>query len=67
MSTAKKKQNESTNVDTTPPEPTPVITDQDIAERAYAIYMARGGEDGHDVEDWLQAERELRQQQDPAA
>ena len=35
------------------------ITDGDIAQRAYALYLARGCEDGHDVEDWLQAEREL--------
>ena len=32
-----------------------------IAQRAYALYLARGREDGHDVEDWLQAERELRE------
>jgi hypothetical protein len=32
----------------------------DIARRAYDLYLARGREDGHDVEDWLQAERELR-------
>jgi hypothetical protein len=31
----------------------------DIARRAYDLYVARGGEHGHDVEDWLQAEREL--------
>jgi hypothetical protein len=34
-------------------------TDIDIARRAYDLYKARGGEHGHDVEDWLQAEREL--------
>jgi diguanylate cyclase (GGDEF)-like protein len=38
----------------------PVITEDAIARRAYALYLARGGQDGHDVEDWLQAERELR-------
>ena len=32
-----------------------------IAQRAYALYLARRREDGHDVEDWLQAERELRE------
>jgi hypothetical protein len=32
-----------------------------IAERAYALYLARGCEDGRDVDDWLQAERELRE------
>ena len=35
------------------------ITDADIARRAYDLYLARGCEPGHDVEDWLQAEREL--------
>jgi Protein of unknown function (DUF2934) len=37
------------------------ITEDAIAQRAYALYRARGGQDGHDVEDWLQAERELRE------
>jgi hypothetical protein len=32
----------------------------DIARRAYELYEARGCEDGHDEENWLQAERELR-------
>ncbi len=36
------------------------ITADVIAQRAYALYLNRGSEDGHDVEDWLQAERELR-------
>ena len=31
-----------------------------IAERAYVRFCARGGEHGHDVEDWLAAEAELR-------
>lgn len=30
-----------------------------IAARAYALYLTRGAEDGYDVDDWLQAEREL--------
>jgi hypothetical protein len=34
-------------------------TDAEIARRAYDLYLARGREDGHDVEDWIQAEREL--------
>jgi hypothetical protein len=33
-------------------------TPQEIARRAYEIYIERGGADGHDVDDWLQAERE---------
>jgi len=30
-----------------------------LAQRAYELYLARGGEDGRDLEDWLTAEREL--------
>jgi hypothetical protein len=33
-----------------------------IARRAYELYLARGGEDGHDLEDWLRAENELRRE-----
>ena len=32
-----------------------------IAMRAYERYAARGYQHGHDVEDWLSAERELTQ------
>ena len=30
-----------------------------IAARAHEIYQARGGEHGRDMDDWLQAEREI--------
>jgi len=36
-------------------------TEQDIGRRAYDLYLARGCEPGHELEDWLRAERELRQ------
>ena len=32
----------------------------EIKRRAYQIYLARGATDGHALEDWVQAERELR-------
>jgi hypothetical protein len=32
---------------------------QHIEARAYELYLQRGGEDSHDVEDWLSAEKEL--------
>jgi hypothetical protein len=35
-------------------------TESDIARRAFELYCDRGREDGHDVDDWLNAERELR-------
>lgn len=40
--------------------PHPVITDQDIAHRAYEIFERRGGAHGADLDDWLQAEQQLR-------
>lgn len=34
-------------------------THDEIARRAYELYVERGGEHGGDVDDWLRAEREL--------
>ena len=34
-------------------------TGEQIAARAYEIYLARGSEHGRDQDDWFQAEREL--------
>jgi Protein of unknown function (DUF2934) len=36
------------------------VTENDIARRAFELYCDRGREDGHDLADWLNAERELR-------
>jgi hypothetical protein len=36
-------------------------TDTQIRARAHEIFLERGGQDGHDVDDWLQAEYELMQ------
>jgi len=33
-----------------------------IARRAYELFEERGREDGHDLDDWLQAEHELQAQ-----
>ena len=34
-------------------------THQEIAARAYQLYAQRGRQNGHDMDDWLQAEYEL--------
>ena len=34
-------------------------SESEIARRAYALYEMRGRRPGHDVDDWLSAEREL--------
>ena len=36
------------------------VTEGDIARRAFELYCERGLKDGHDADDWLNAERELR-------
>ncbi len=39
-----------------------------IRQRAYELYLERGGEDGHAAEDWLRAEAEVRaQSKEPTA
>jgi hypothetical protein len=35
------------------------ISKDDVAQRAYELFLARGRVDGHDVEDWLEAERQV--------
>jgi Protein of unknown function (DUF2934) len=35
------------------------LTHEQIAERAYQIYLANGCQSGHEKDDWLQAEYEL--------
>ena len=34
--------------------------DEEIRRRAYEIYLERGEQPGRDLDDWLQAERELK-------
>ena len=46
-------QRETRRSDTQMPSP------HDVAHRAYELFQTRGGEPGHDLDDWLQAEREL--------
>jgi DNA helicase HerA-like ATPase len=36
-------------------------SDDDIRARAYEMYLERGGDHGLDFDDWVRAERELRQ------
>jgi len=47
----------SAAADTAPRNP----THDEIAEAAYRRYQNRGGAHGRDFDDWLEAERELRQ------
>ena len=41
--------------------------ERQIQQRAYELYERRGRTDGYDLEDWLQAEREIKGTQADAA
>jgi hypothetical protein len=41
--------------------------EEQIRERAYEIYVAGGRADGHDLSDWLTAERQLKELSQPVA
>ena len=56
------QENEDTNMtDQHDPEQRETSTpaSEDVARRAYELFQARGGEPGHELEHWLEAEREL--------
>jgi hypothetical protein len=36
-------------------------TEQEIAVRAHKLFLKRGAVAGHELEDWLEAEQELRE------
>ncbi|HEY3354673.1 MAG TPA: DUF2934 domain-containing protein [Polyangia bacterium] len=40
---------------------THVVDANAVARRAYDLFIARGGEEGHALEDWLRAEAELQE------
>ena len=42
------------------------ISNDEISAAAYERYLRRGGEDGHDLEDWLEAEAELSSESEPS-
>jgi len=34
-----------------------------IAKRAYELFLARGGQHGYHIQDWAQAEREIKEEE----
>ncbi len=38
----------------------PTVTEEQIRQRAYQLYLARGKKPGDPLRDWLQAEKELK-------
>jgi hypothetical protein len=43
------------------------VSEEQIRERAYEIYIERGGVDGQALDDWLRAEIELEKSRGTAA
>jgi hypothetical protein len=44
----------------------PLARTERIARRAYELYERRGGAGGHDLQDWLEAERHIDAEDDSA-
>ena len=65
MKTSKRKASErhqsAPTIHTPKPQPTP----EQIRRRAHEIYLTRGGAVGCELDDWLQAERELQAGKNP--
>ena len=61
MARTKAKERVATTADRAPRRSTrpDMVTAEQIADRAYHLYLARGCEQGDAIGDWLQAEREL--------
>jgi hypothetical protein len=61
---SKKKPDQQNSDLTSPMIETPAAetepAEDEIQARAYEIYLERGGGEGNEIDDWLQAERELR-------
>ena len=54
------QETETTHPSLEHPQPNDAPTAEEVARRAYELYEARGSEPGADLDDWLQAEHELR-------
>lgn len=46
---------------------TPIDVQEEIRQRAYELFETRGGTEGRELEDWLQAEEEIRRRKTNAA
>ncbi|MGA3265961.1 MAG: DUF2934 domain-containing protein [Verrucomicrobiota bacterium] len=65
MRTSKRKASERNQSAPTIHTPKLPPSPEQIQQRAQAIYRARGGGPGRELDDWLQAERELQAGKNP--
>lgn len=59
MQTTNKKNGKKSQNRTTDHRSGAALLQEQIEARAHEIYLARGAEPGHELDDWLQAEREI--------
>jgi len=59
MAEPKKKRPSAARPAARPLQPPRLPDDKEIATRAYQLFIARGGEHGRDIDDWLLAKQEL--------
>jgi hypothetical protein len=57
----KPKQKPASSIPSQHTEPSQLPIEERVRQRAYELYLRRGGQDGTDMDDWLQAEEEIRQ------
>ncbi len=50
---------ETSPIDPQDAAPQATTQEQQVRMRAYELYLQRGMSDGHELEDWLQAEQEI--------
>ena len=43
------------------------LSNDEVARKAYELYMSRGGGHGADFDDWIEAEKQLKESQTPQA
>jgi len=60
-SPARSRKNPAAELDAQERLPNPYTSSEEsIAELAHRLFLERGGEHGYDVDDWLEAERRVR-------
>ena len=62
MATNRRRTDEQLTQGNDVPNPSSPVERDEISRRAYERYEERGREPGHDVDDWLEAERDVQRQ-----
>lgn len=66
-SSPRKSPSSATSSELRPQAPASRDAYEQVRRRAYELYQLRGSDDGHALDDWLQAEAELREEREDLA